>query len=570
LTRRAKLIKKLRKLLDARELSVLELTNAYLDRIDKYNGALNAFIYVNRDGAKKAAAGAQAMIGAGEQSMLTGIPIALADNIFTDDMPATCASYMLDGYRPPYDATVAERLRAQGAVFLGKLNIDEFSVGATTRTSYYGCTVNPYCLAQATGNPGVGLSAHTPAGKGADGNNAQVSNPANQVVTNDPANQVVTNDPVNQVVTNDPANQVATDDPSNSPVSGAAAAVAAGLCAAAVGVDSGGSACLPAAFCGVKGFRPSFGMVSRHGCAAYASGYDQATPVAVSSEDCAIVMEAILGYCPKDLMTSVVRDKLEVDGVPEIPMNINGLRVGVIRELICGEDAPEVKNAVDNAIKWFGQAGADVSEINIPMLKHGGAAYHVIACAEASANLARLDGVRYGRRADVGGDAAGDYFEMVSRSRGEGFGREVKRQILFGTCMLSQGYYEKYYKRAVAVANMIKTQYCEALLKYDLLISPAGFVSASPNGNIGASSAGFVSASQNGFIGVSPYGFIGASFAGLPSATTPCGYMSSSGLPIGLTLTGRRFDDMRVLGAAAAFEKGFGLITPEIYASPFA
>ena len=425
--------------------------------------------------ASDAIARAQAAIDAGCQKPLTGIPIGVSDNICTRDMPTTCGSRMLDGYRPPYDAAIVEKMLAQDAVILGKLNLDEFSMGCTTESSYSGRTLNPY---DGSRSPG-----------GACG--------------------------------------------------GAAAAVASGLCAASVGVDSDGSVRLPAAFCGVTGFRPTYGLVSRYGCVAYASSFDQSGPLAASAADCAYLLNVISGQCDRDV-TTLMSKKAKITRPKQT--GIKGLRIGLIRELLGDHTSPEIRDAVYAAAKWYEDAGAIVSEVGIPMLKYGVSTINIIACAEASSNLARFDGVRYGHRAA----GASDYYDMVAKSRGEGLGIEVKRRILFGTHVLSGENMKKYYLRAIAVANDIKKQYFDVLAECDALISPAALrlppVLGTPQ------------------LPVLPdICQVGAALAGLPCVTTPCGYAESGNdpLPIGFMITCNRFADYLALSLAEAFESGF-------------
>ena len=500
------IIKKLRDLLDRREASAPELANAYIDMIDARDGALHAYLHVNRDGVAKASAGAQARIDAGEQTLFTGIPLALDDNLCTEDMPATCGSRMLDGFRPLYDASAVAKLRAQDAVFLGKLNTDEFSMGAATMNSYYGRTANPYERSYVSG--------------------------------------------------------VASG--------GAASAVAAGLCAAAIGVDAGGSVCLPAAFCGVTGLRPTFGYVSRSGVAAYASCFDQAGPVATDADDCAALLAAVSGYCPKDMTTAPLKGVESQTDTARYASNfdVKGLKIGLIRELLDGAADARVARAVRKAAEWFERAGAVVTETSIPALRDGVTAFYLIACAEASANLARIDGVRYGRRAE----GAGNYFDIISKSRGEGLGLEAKRQILFGTGLLSKAFYDKYYRRAVLAANIIRAQYASALQSADMLLSPA--VLTPPYKADQASSPFYLPDICQ----------VGPSLAGLPAAVTPCGYIDpvdphkdgsgaaprlqngapAAALPIAFMLTGKRFGDFSVLGAVRAYEMDFDRRQPAV------
>jgi aspartyl-tRNA(Asn)/glutamyl-tRNA(Gln) amidotransferase subunit A len=472
-------------MLDAREVSAAELAGEYAGKIEKLDDGVGAFLYVNREGLAAAAARAQARIDAGEQGPLTGIPVALKDNLCTRDMPTTCASKILEGYRPPYDATVVGRLRAQDAVFLGKLNMDEFAMGATTQNSYYKPTQNPFDLTRAPG--------------GSSG--------------------------------------------------GAAAAVSAGMCAAALGSDTGGSVRQPASFCGVTGHRPTYGLVSRYGCIAFASSLDQVGPLGLSASDCALMLDAISGPDPHDQTTSVHGREPCAARLGRSP---KGLRLGLIRELLGGEVDAEVRDAVYAAAKWYERAGATVTEVSLPMLRHAVPAYYLISSAEASANLSRFDGVRYGHRA---ADAK-SYGELVARSRAEGFGREVKRRILLGAYALSSGYYDAYYKRAVHLAGVVRAQYDEVFREFDALLSPVAPTVAFETGKIPDDPAQ---------VYVADICTVSAALAGLPSISTPCGYTKDGGLPVGLMITGRRWADPLVLSLADAHEREFKRKDPPGY-----
>jgi aspartyl-tRNA(Asn)/glutamyl-tRNA(Gln) amidotransferase subunit A len=499
------LIKKLREMLDARQISAWELAQAYLGRIERRDPELGAYLHVSADGAKAMAEAAQRRIDAGGQGPLTGIPIGLKDILCTSDMPTTCASKMLEGYRPPYDATVVGRLRAAGAVFLGKLNMDEFAMGSTTRNSAYKPAKNPFGLDRVPG--------------GSSG--------------------------------------------------GSAAAVAASLCAAALGSDTGGSIRQPASFCGVTGHRPTYGLVSRYGCVAFASSLDQVGPLATSASDCAAVLDAICGPDPHDQTTSAhggrpgggQQDSGQSGGgrpcsgragagAPgghsmgaRFGESLKGKRLGIIAELAGAEVDPEVLRCVGEAAKWYESAGATVEQVSLPMLRHAVPAYYLISSAEASANLSRFDGVRYGRRAD----GAASYGELIARSRAEGFGREVKRRILLGTYALCSGYYDAYYKRAVHLAGIVRAQYDSAFADYDALLSPV-----SPTAAFEADSV----PDDPAQVYVADICTVSAALAGLPSISTPGGY-TAGGMPVGLMITGRRWDDPLVLALADAFERDF-------------
>ncbi|MDR1062274.1 MAG: Asp-tRNA(Asn)/Glu-tRNA(Gln) amidotransferase subunit GatA [Clostridiales bacterium] len=485
------LIKKLREMLDARQISAWELAQAYLARIEKRDPELGAYLHVSADVAKAMAGEAQRRIDAGGQGALTGIPVGLKDILCTSDMPTTCASRMLEGYRPPYDATVVGRLRAQGAVFLGKLNMDEFAMGSTTRNSAYKPAKNPFDPNRVPG--------------GSSG--------------------------------------------------GSAAAVAASLCAAALGSDTGGSIRQPASFCGVTGHRPTYGLVSRYGCVAFASSLDQVGPLAASASDCAAVLDAICGPDPHDQTTSARGRAAPAGGRPgtgqwpgagmgaRMGESLKGKRLGIIAELMGAEVEPDVLRCVEEAAKWYESAGATVKRVSLPMLRHAVPAYYLISSAEASANLSRFDGVRYGRRA--GGAAS--YGELIAKSRAEGFGREVKRRILLGTYALCSGYYDAYYKRAVHLAGIVRAQYDGAFADCDALLSPVSPTAAFEAGKVPDDPAQ---------VYVADICTVSASLAGLPSISTPCGY-TAGGMPVGLMITGRRWDDPLVLALADAFERDF-------------
>ncbi|MDR3216064.1 MAG: Asp-tRNA(Asn)/Glu-tRNA(Gln) amidotransferase subunit GatA [Clostridiaceae bacterium] len=475
------MIKELRKKLDARKISAEELTAEYLKRIAGLDKSLNSYVSVNPNAAL-AAKESQKRIDAGKAGMLTGIPVALKDILCTYDMPTTCSSKMLEGYTPPYDATVVKRLREDGAVFLGKLNMDEFAMGASTKTSYFGKTYNPY---------GKGC---VPGGSSG----------------------------------------------------GSGAAVAAELCAASLGSDTGGSIRQPAAFCGVTGHRPTYGLVSRFGGVAFASSLDQIGPLAESAEDCALVLQTIAGGDIND--QTCAGKSFSAADVDE--KRVKGMKIGVITELMGADVDEEVAAAVELAVKKFEALGAKVRRVSLPMLKHAVPVYYLISSAEASSNLSRFDGVRYGHRSAN----EGVFEEMISQNRAEGFGWEVKRRIMLGSYALCSGYYDDYYKRAVKLCGVIRAQYAEAFKDNDLLVSPTAPTTAYPYDEVPSNPAQMY---------LADICTVSAALAGLPSVSTPCGY-SAAGMPIGLMLTGRRFDDAGVLSAAAAYERDFKCIPPAL------
>jgi aspartyl-tRNA(Asn)/glutamyl-tRNA(Gln) amidotransferase subunit A len=416
---------------------------------------------------------AQTRIDAGNSAPLTGIPIGLKDNLCTTDMPTTCASKMLEGYRPPYDAAVVSRLREQGAVLIAKLNMDEFAMGSGTLTSAYKICKNP---CDPTRVPG-----------GSSG--------------------------------------------------GSAAAVAAAFCAGALGSDTGGSIRQPSAFCGVTGLRPTYGMVPRYGAVAFASSLDQVGPIATTAEDCGIILNAIAGHEPRDMTSAADFSERAAVG------DVKGLKVGIIDELMGAEIDGDTKTAVNAAAKWFAGHGAVVETVSLPMLKYGVPAYYLISSAEASANLSRFDGVRYGHRTA----SYADFGELVEKSRAEGFGREVKRRILLGAYALCSGYYDAYYKKAVHLASLVRKEYRGAFESFDLLISPVSPAAAFPIANVPDDPAQMY---------IADICTVSAPLAGLPSLSTPCGY-TRDGLPIGLMITGDRFADRFILSVASAFEREF-------------
>ncbi|MDR1940570.1 MAG: Asp-tRNA(Asn)/Glu-tRNA(Gln) amidotransferase subunit GatA [Clostridiales bacterium] len=468
-------ISAVRKKLDSGSLSAVELARSYLDKISALDGDINAYTFVDCDGAIEAARRAQKTIDAGKSGPLTGIPVALKDNLCTVGMPTTCSSKMLEGYIPPYDATVVKRLKDGGAVVLGKLNMDEFAMGASTMTSYFKRTKNPYDLNRVPG--------------GSSG--------------------------------------------------GSAAAVAAGLCVAALGSDTGGSIRQPASFCGVTGHRPTYGLVPRYGCVAFASSLDQVGPLAASAKDCAAVLGVISGKDEYD-QTSSERVFFSSDVSAE---KIKGKRLGVIKELMGAEVNREVASAVRAAADCYRTLGADIIEVSLPMLTHAVPIYYLISSAEAASNLAKFDGVRYGYRPDK----PSDFYDMISKSRAEAFGWEVKRRIMLGSYALCSGYYDDYYKRAVTLCGIIKKQYAEAFGLCDALLSPVAPTTAYPFDKIPDDPAQMY---------LADICTVSAALAGLPSASTPCGY-DADGMPIGLMITGKRFDDAFVLSAADAYERQF-------------
>jgi aspartyl-tRNA(Asn)/glutamyl-tRNA(Gln) amidotransferase subunit A len=381
-----------------------------LDRIDRLNPQLNALREIHRDESLQAAAAIDDRIAAGQEvGPLAGVPIAMKDNIVTTLGTSTCGSRMLEGYRSPFTATAAQRLLDADAIILGRTNCDEFGMGSSTEHGAYGPVRNPW-------DPG-----RVPGGSSG----------------------------------------------------GSAAAVAAGLCAAALGSDTGGSIRQPAALCGIVGLKPTFGRVSRHGLVAYGSSLDQVGPMTSTVADAATVLGLIAGFDPHD---STSADRPVPDYLADLERPVNDLRIGVPRQYMSDETDPQVLHAVRGAIEVFRDHGARITEVNLPLTDYGIATYYVIAPAEASSNLARFDGIRYGRRA---APATGeDLFDLYARSRAEGLGPEVQRRIMLGTYVLSAGYYDAYYKRAQQVRRMIRDEYDRAFKQCDALIGPTSPVPA--------------------------------------------------------------------------------------------
>ncbi|HJU15792.1 MAG TPA: Asp-tRNA(Asn)/Glu-tRNA(Gln) amidotransferase subunit GatA, partial [Stellaceae bacterium] len=391
-----------------REFSATEVAQAYNDAVEQVQ-PLNAYITPTPERALAMAKAADARLARGAALPLDGVPIAVKDLFCTRDVPTTAASHILDGFRPPYESTVTEKLWRAGAVMLGKTNLDEFAMGSSNTTSWYGPAVNPWQR------------------KGHGGDNRPLV--------------------------------------SGGSSGGSAAAVAAHAAAAATGTDTGGSIRQPAAHSGVSGLKPTYGAVSRYGLVAYASSLDQAGPIAKSAADLALVMNAMAGFDPRD-STSVERPK--EDYSRHLGERVAGLRIGLPREYFGEGVAPGVRRAVDEAVRWFEREGARTVPVELPNAKLGIPAYYVIAPAEASSNLARFDGVRYGHRASRYTDLA----DMYGRTRAEGFGAEVKRRILVGTYVLSHGYYDAYYLQAQKVRRLIARDFLAAFERCDVVFGP--------------------------------------------------------------------------------------------------
>ncbi len=456
-----------------REFSSEELTRAYLQRIEKYNPALNCYISVTAEQALVQARTADARLAKGAGGALTGIPIAQKDIFCTQGVKTSCGSKMLDNFIAPYDATTVERFNQAGAVMLGKTNMDEFAMGSSNETSYYGPVKNPWDL---TAVPG-----------GSSG--------------------------------------------------GSAAAVAARLAPAATGTDTGGSIRQPAALCNLSGLKPTYGRVSRYGMIAFASSLDQAGPMARNAEDCAMLLQAMAGFDPRD-STSVDRPVPDYSAALNTP--IKGLRIGLPKEYFAeGLDA-NVATTINAAVKEYEKLGATVKQISLPNTHLAVPTYYVIAPAECSSNLSRFDGVRFGYRCKDPRDLE----DLYKRSRGEGFGVEVQRRIMIGTYVLSAGYYDAYYLKAQRLRRLISDDFKKAFAEVDVIMGPTSPTHAF---NLGEKIGDPVT------MYLSDIYTIAANLAGLPGMSIPAGFVGSR--PVGLQIIGNYFDEARLLNVAHQYQK---------------
>jgi aspartyl-tRNA(Asn)/glutamyl-tRNA(Gln) amidotransferase subunit A len=467
-------IQEMRQKLLAGELTSVELTQRCLQRIKETDGRLNAFITVCDEEALAAAAEADQQLATGSAPLLAGIPIAVKDIFNTLDVRTTCGSKILDNYISPYDATAVAKLRQQGAVIVGKLNMDEFAMGSSSENSAAGAVHNPWDLERVPG--------------GSSG--------------------------------------------------GSAAAVASGQVVATLGTDTGGSVRQPASHCGVVGLKPTYGRVSRYGVIAYASSLDQVGPVAGNVADCALLLGAVAGYDPAD-STSV--DCPIPDYLENLNSGVAGKKIGLPKEYFIDGLDPDINKAVDAAIETYRQLGAEVVSVSLPHTDYSVACYYLIAMAEASSNLARYDGVRFGARQDNGDGLIG----MYQQTRSAGFGDEVKRRIMLGTYALSSGYYEAYYIKAQKVRTLIRQDFLDVFEQVDFLVTP---IAPTPAFKIGEK----VNDPLQMYL--SDIFTIPTNLAGTCAMSLPCGF-SGEGLPIGLQLIGKPFAEAEILQAAYAFEQ---------------
>lgn len=477
------------KKLTAKEFTALELTDAYLSAIDAANDTLNAYITVTPDLARNQASASDQRIASGSAGVLEGIPLGIKDLFATQDVHTQAASHILDGFKPKYESTVTQNLWDAGAVMLGKLNMDEFAMGSSNESSYYGPVVNPWRANGSTENRVPGGSS-----------------------------------------------------------GGSAAAVAAFLCAGATATDTGGSIRQPAAFTGTVGIKPTYGRCSRWGIAAYASSLDQAGPIARDVRDAAILLKAMASVDPKDT-TSV--DLPVPDYEAAIGKSLNGMKIGIPREYRVEGMPEEIEKLWQQGIAWLRQAGAEIVDISLPHTKYALPAYYIVAPAEASSNLARYDGVRYGLRVD-GNDIA----DMYEKTRAAGFGDEVKRRIMIGTYVLSAGYYDAYYLRAQKVRTLIKQDF-ETVFHagVDAILTPATPSSAFAIGDKELAADPVKMYLNDVFT-------ITVNMAGLPGLSVPAG-LDAHGLPLGLQLIGKPFEEETLFQVASVIEKAAGTFTPK-------
>ena len=470
-------VSELKEKIKNKELTSEEITKAYIDRINEKEKDVKAFVTTLCDEALEQAKEIDKKRESGEiKSELAGIPIGIKDNICTKGIKTTCSSRMLEDFVSPYNATVTEKVLSEGLIDLGKMNMDEFAMGASTEYSYFKKTSNPWNLNTVPG--------------GSSG--------------------------------------------------GSAAAVAAKLVPWALGSDTGGSIRQPASFCGVVGLKPTYGLVSRYGLVAFASSLDQIGPITKDVTDAAMLLNIIAGHDEKDSTSYDIEKK---DYTKALKNDVKGLKIGVPKEFFAEGINAEVKEKLEEAIETYKKLGATVEEISLDIAKYSLATYYIIACAEASSNLGRFDGIRYGHRTEHFTNLK----ELYRNSRSEGFGPEVKRRIILGTYVLSSGYYDAYYKKAQQVRTLVKKEFAKAFEKYDVLLTPtsptvAFEIGTRSNNPLEMYLADICTVSVN--------------IAGLPGISVPCG-VDSKGMPIGMQLIGNRFAEETILNAAYTFEKEY-------------
>ena len=465
-------LKDISQALEEKKFTSVELTQFFLNRVKKHNPSLNAFITVDEDKSLAMAAKSDQLIQSGKKNVLTGIPIAQKDIFCASDWKTTCGSKMLENFISPYNSTVIQKFNDAGAVNLGKTNMDEFAMGSSNETSYFGPVKNPWNLDYVPG--------------GSSG--------------------------------------------------GSAAAVAARLAPAATGTDTGGSIRQPASLCGFTGLKPTYGLVSRYGMIAFASSLDQAGPMAISAEDCGLMLDVMTGHDSRD-STSINRKKENYTN--SLDEKIDGLRVGVPKEFFGNGLSVDVQKVIEGALKQYEKLGAKIVDVSLPNNYLAIPAYYVIAPAEASSNLSRYDGVRYGYRTKE----YDDLMDMYFKTRQEGFGDEVKRRILIGTYVLSAGYFDAYYLKAQKIRRLIANDFKVAYEKCDVIMGPSAPSVAFKSGEKQEDPLAMYM--QDIFT-------ISTNLAGLPAMSIPAGFVD--GLPVGLQLIGNHFDEAKILNAAHIYQ----------------
>jgi aspartyl-tRNA(Asn)/glutamyl-tRNA(Gln) amidotransferase subunit A len=476
-------INTLSKKLAKKDISSVELTTLFLDRIEKHDAAYNSFVTVTKDAALTSARAADEKLAKGNAHPLTGIPIAQKDIFCTEGVKTACGSKMLDNFIAPYNATIVARCNDAGMVMLGKTNMDEFAMGSSNETSFYGAVKNPWDTARVPG--------------GSSG--------------------------------------------------GSAAAIAAGLAPIATGSDTGGSIRQPASYCNLTGLKPTYGEVSRYGMIAFASSLDQAGPLGRNAEDCALLMDVMAGYDSKD---STSRKKNKIHYQAALTQSLAGKKIGLPKEFFTKELDPTIAEKTMAVTEFFKKMGAEIHEISLPRIGLSIPVYYVIAPAEASSNLARYDGVRYGYRCDN----PRNLDDLYGRSRAEGFGAEVKRRIMIGTSVLSSNSFDAYYLKAQQVRKLITQDFNKAFETVDMILSPSV-----------TSTAFKIGEKQNDPVSMylSDIYTAGVNLAGLPATSAPCGFIDA--LPIGFQLIGPHFSDANLLCAVHQYqqENDFHLRMPE-------
>ena len=452
-----------------------EATTAYLDAIKRFDGRYNSYITVCEESALAEAEAADRRIESGELTgPFAGVPVAVKDNMCTNGILTTCASHMLYNFVPPYDATAVRKIKEEGMVILGKTNMDEFAMGSTTETSYFGPTINPHGEDRVPG--------------GSSG--------------------------------------------------GSAACIAAKLAPVALGSDTGGSIRQPASFCGITGLKPTYGKVSRYGLVAFGSSLDQIGPMGRNSEDIATLLNVISGEDPRD-QSSSNSSKIDIGALKEF--DCAGKTIGLPQQYFSDGIDEEVKAAVSGAVRLFEKKGAKVETFPMPIMDYAIPTYYIICCAEACSNLSRYDGIKYG----YSPKDAEDLMDIYVRSRSEGFGMEVKRRIMLGNFVLSSGYYDAYYNKALQAKALIKKSFDEAFSKYDVLIGPVAPTTALKSGE---------SLSDPLKMYLGDICTVLINLVGVPAVSVPCG-TSSEGLPVGMQIIGKHFDEQTILGFASLYER---------------